>query len=199
MIAHLKGLITDKSSQQVIVDIAGVGYLVAVGDDRVYKKGQEVFFHIYTHWNEDTGPTLYGFDTMLSKKVFAQVLTCSGCGPKIGLALLSSLSAIQFLHIIATSDVRALSQVHGIGPKKAELLIMQLKDKVAKIAPDDLHPAQHAGLTKIKQISAALAALHYKPTEIARAIEVINSNSRLDTVAFDELLKQALSVLAKRL
>ena len=199
MIAHLKGLISDKSIQSVTVEVNGVGYAVNITDDRLYKKGQEIFLHIYTHWNQDTGPSLYGFDTALSKKVFAQVLSCSGCGPKIGLAVLSCLPPAQFLQIIATSDVRALSQVHGIGQKKAELMIMQLKDKVAKITPEDLHPAQHAGINKIKQISAALTALHYKPVEIGRALEVLNNNAHIDTLPFDDLLKQALAVLAKRL
>ena len=199
MIAHLKGIITDKSSQYLVVDVQGVGYGVGICDERLYKKDQKVFLYIYAHWNQDAGPTLYGFDTSLSKKVFAQVLSCSGCGPKIGLALLSAFSASQFLQIIATADARSLSEVNGIGPKKAQMMIMQLKDKVAKLAPEDLHPAQHAGIHKIKQISAALAALHYKQSEIARAIDVLNKIDKIDTSSFDELLKQTLAVLARHL
>ena len=199
MIAHLKGLVTDKSHQALTIEIEGIGYAVAITDDRLYKKNDEVFLHIYTHWNQDTGPHLYGFDTLLSKKVFAQILSCSGCGPKIGLAVLSTMSASHFLQVIATGDARGLSDVPGVGPKKAELMIMQLKDKITKIAPEDIHPAKDAGFHKVKQVSAALTALHYKTSEVAIALDFLNKNVSLETSSFDELLKKALSVLAKRL
>ena len=199
MIAHIRGIIFSKSHQLLTVDVQGVGYAVAVCDDRLYKKDQDVSLHIYTHWNQDNGPQLYGFDDVLAKKVFQYILSCSGCGPKIGLAVFVTMSPQHFLQVIATADARALSQVSGIGPKKAELMIMQLKDKVAKMAPENLHPAKHAGLHKIKQVSQALAALHYKRAEIARALDFLNQNATLETSRFDDLLKQALSVLAKRL
>jgi holliday junction DNA helicase RuvA len=199
MIAHLTGSISEKSHQLIILEVQGVGYAVSVCDDRLYKKDQEISLHIYMHWNQDTGPHLYGFDTAVAKKVFELILSCAGCGPKIGLAVLSSMQAGQFLLFIATSDEGALSQVPGIGPKKAQLMIMQLKDKVAKIAPEDLLPAKQVGLQHMKQVSAALAALHYKHSEIAKAIDFLNKNGTIESSSFDELLKQALSVLAKRL
>ncbi len=199
MIAHLRGTILSKAHQLLTVDVQGVGYAVSVHDDRLYKKDQEVSLHIYTHWNQDNGPQLYGFDDTLARTVFQHIVSCSGCGPKIGLAVLGTMPPSHFLQVIATADARALSQVNGIGPKKAELMIMQLKDKVAKMAPEDFHPAKHAGLHKIKQISQALSALHYKRGEIARALDFLNKNAIIETSSFDDLLKQALSVLAKRL
>ena len=199
MIAHLKGTITDKSHQHLIVDVQGVGYAVSVHDDRVYKKEQEIALHIYMHWNQDNGPTLYGFDTAFSKTVFGLIVSCSGCGPKIGLAVLVSMPPGYFLQVITTADAVALSQVNGIGPKKAELMIMQLKDKVAKVVPEDLHPAKQVGLQNIKQVSQALSALRYKPSEIAVALDFLNKNVILEKSSFDDLLKQALSVLAKTL
>jgi len=199
MIAHLKGTISHKSHQLLTVDVQGVGYAVSVHDDRLYKKEQEVALHIYMHWNQDNGPTLYGFDTALSKTVFSLIVSCSGCGPKIGLAVLVSMPPGHFLQVIATGDARALSQVNGIGPKKAELMIMQLKDKVAKVSLGDIHPAKQVGLQNIKQVSQALAALHYKQFEIAVALDFINKNGSLEKSSFDDLLRQALSVLAKSL
>lgn len=199
MIARLTGTIIEKSHQLLTVDVQGIGYEVAVHDDRLYKKEQSVTLHIYHHWNQDNGPTLYGFNDRFAKKVFSLVLSCSGCGPKIGLAVLSSMAASHFFQIVATGDERALSQVNGIGPKKAQMMIMQLKDKVEKIAPDEVHPAQQAGLQSLKQVSAALAALHYKPAEIATALDFITKHGSLEKSSFDELLKQALAVLAKRL
>ena len=197
MIAHLKGIITEKSPQLLIVDVQGVGYAVSVHDERLYNKEQEIALYIYMHWNQDNGPTLYGFDTSLSKIVFGLIVSCSGCGPKIGLAVLVSMPPGYFLQVIATGDAKALSGVNGIGPKKAELMIMQLKDKVAKVTPDNLHPAKQVGLQNIKQVSQALSALHYKPAEIAVALDFLNENVILEKSSFDDLLRQALSVLAK--
>ncbi len=199
MIAFLKGTITDKSPQLLTVEVQGVGYAVSVHDDRLFKKEQEVALHIYMHWNQDNGPTLYGFESSLAKKVFGLIVSCSGCGPKIGLAVLVSMPPGYFLQVIATADSQALSQVNGIGPKKAELMIMQLKDKVAKIAPEDLHPAKSVGLQNIKQVSQALSALRYKPSEIAVALDFLNKNVSIEKSSFDDLLKRALSVLAKTL
>jgi holliday junction DNA helicase RuvA len=199
MIAYVRGTIIDKAHQLIIVDVHGIGYAIAVCDDRLYKKDQQVILQVYTHWSQDNGPQLYGFDSLSAKMVFQSIVSCTGCGPKIGLAVLNAMPPYQFLQIVATGDAQALSQVHGIGPKKAELIIMQLKDKVAKIAPEEFQPAQHAGLHKVKQISAALTALHYKHSEVSQALDFINKHANLESSSFDELLKQALSVLAKRL
>jgi Holliday junction DNA helicase RuvA len=199
MIAYIRGTILEKTTQLLIVENQGIGYAVAVCDDRLYKKDQQVALYVYTHWNQENGPQLYGFDSSGAKIVFQQILSCTGCGPKIGLAVLSAMPSYHFLQIVATGDAHALSQVHGIGHKKAELIIMQLKDKVAKMAPEEFHPTRQAGLHKIKQISAALTALHYKPLEVSRALDVINTQQDLESRSFDDLLKQALSVLAKSL
>ncbi len=199
MIAHLNGTITDKSHQLLTVEVHGVGYAVSVHDDRLYKKDQQIVLHIYTHWHQDNGPTLYGFENALSKKVFGLVVSCSGCGPKIALAVLVSMPASHFLQIVSSADSKALSQVNGIGPKKAELMIMQLKDKVAKLAPEDIYPATSTGLQHIKQVSQALAALHYKQSEIAVALDFLNKHASIEKSSFDDLLKQALSALAKNL
>lgn len=199
MIASIRGTLLDTSQQLLIVDVQGIGYSVMVCDERLYQKGQALFLHTYLHWSQENGPQLYGFDSLSAKTVFQHIISCSGCGPKIGLAVLSAMPPYQFVQVVATNDARALSQVHGIGPKKAELIIMQLKDKVAKMSTDDFQPAQHSSLHTIKQISAALTALHYKPSEVSRALEHISKQSDLEARSFDELLKQALSVLAKRL
>ena len=198
MIARIRGIVLEKSPQHLTVDVQGIGYAVTVSDDRLFQTEQEVFLHIYAHWNQDQGPHLYGFTDSLAKIVFQHILSCTGCGPKVGLAVLTAMAPHQFIHIITTSDARALSQVSGIGPKKAELMIMQLKDKVSKIPLGDIKPAHHAELHTIKQVSAALAALHYKPSEITHALDFLTQNEMLDASSFDDLLKRALSVLAKR-
>lgn len=200
MIIRLLGTVVDSHPQMITLMVQGVGYAVGVVDERAYSSNKEVDLHIYYHWNQENGPTLYGFATALERTVFSNILSCSGCGPKIGLAVLAHLSANEFVRAIAQSDTRALSSVSGIGPKKAELMIMQLKDKIPKMMPAHLAPDQ-GSLVKIKQLSAALTALHYKPAEISSALEHLNStgDTNIESAPFDELIRRSLAHLAKRL
>lgn len=198
MIARLRGEVTEKVAQKLIIDVQGVGYEVNVADDRLYTLKDIVWLHIYSHWNQENGPQLFGFNDTLSKTVFAHILGCSGCGPKIGLAILSHFSASTFLRSVAVADVKALSQVSGVGTKKAELLIMHLKDKVTKMMALDSGTHEHASLSKVKNVHEALTALRYKPSEIALALDYLNKEASLETSPIEELLKKGLSFLAKR-
>ena len=198
MIARLQGQVQEKGPQSMILDVHGVGYGVAVVDERAYSVGQTVDMHVYFHWNQEQGPSLYGFKDALSKTIFAQILSCSGCGPKIGLAILAHMPPQEFLRIIALANTAALSEVNGIGPKKAELIIMQLKDKVAKISAIPSSEKSDT-LIKIKQVQEALAALRYKPAEITQALDYLNKQDVIEASPLDELLKKGLSFLAKRM
>ena len=197
MIVRLAGTVSDIHSQFITVMVQGVGYAVGVVDERAYTLQSTVDVHVYYHWNQENGPQLYGFQTAFERSVFSQILSCSGCGPKIGLAVLAHLSASEFVRAVAQGDARTLSGVSGIGPKKAKLMIMQLKDKVMKIMPATV-VADHGALAKLKQVTAALTALQYKPAEISSALEHLN-DAGIETMAFDELLRKSLSHLAKRL
>lgn len=197
MIARLAGTVSDIHSQLITVMVQGVGYSVGVVDERLYILNSAVDLHVYYHYNQENGPQLYGFQTAFERTVFSHILSCSGCGPKIGLAVLAHLSASEFVRAVTQGDTRTLSGVSGIGPKKAELMIMQLKDKVMKIVPAAAVTDQGA-LAKIKQLNAALGALHYKPAEISSALEHLNDTG-IETMPFDELLRRSLAHLAKRL
>lgn len=198
MIARLSGEVVEKGPHGLVLDVHGVGYAVSVVDERLYAIQQTVTLHVYCHWNQENGPQLYAFGDVLSKTVFAHILTCNGCGPKIGLSVLAHMSAKDFLRAITLSDVRALNEVSGIGAKKAELMIMQLKDKVSKIMVTDTGPGNDL-LIKIKQVQEALAALRYKPSEISSTLDYLHANEAIEASNIDELLRKGLSFLAKRL
>ncbi len=198
MITRLRGTVIEIDSHKLTLDVQGVGYEVVVVDGRLYAPKQSVDIAIYYHWVEDQGPSLYGFDSQISRAVFAQILSCTGCGPKIGLAVLGHFTPQAFLQAISCGDVKGLSRVSGIGTKKAELMIMQLKDKVTKIVPAHVAP-EHTTLIKIKQLQGALASLHYKQSEITGALDHLNTQSDMNASSFDELLRKALSYLSKHL
>ncbi len=198
MIAQLRGVIHHISAQQIILDVQGVGYAVSVVDERLYQLNQKIALHIYFHWNQDNGPQLYGFDTFLSRTVFSHIISCSGCGPKLGLAVLAHMAPHEFVQAIIVSDIKALSRVGGVGPKKAELMVMHLKDRVKKIAPGDVASGEHETLTKIKQLHKTLLALNYKQVEINAAFESLHKQVTIDSSSFDELLRKSLSFLARK-
>lgn len=197
MIAFIQGSIVEKTHQQLTVDVAGIGYAVTVADEHIYQMHQSVKFYIYYHWNQENGPALYGFDNIAAKQVFAAILSCTGCGPKIGLAVLAHLSPSDFLSAIAGGQVHVLNQISGIGSKKAELMIMQLKDKVTKIIPD--HQNKQEPFLKIKQLNEALTALRYKQTEITAAVEYVHTAIEVSSAPVEELLRSSLAFLSKRI
>lgn len=198
MIYTLSGLVKHTSNQLVIIDVAGVGFGINVPSEHKYTKNSSVTLFTYMHFNPEQGPQLFGFETELEKTAFSYIISCSGIGPKIGLAVLNQLSAEQFLQAITIADYKALSSISGIGAKKAESMVLQLKDKISKLQFIPTTNASLSNIAAIKQVSQALDSLNYSRPEITMALEQIKEQG-LQSATFDEMLRKALSVLAKRM
>ncbi len=133
MIGYLKGKIIDLSPDvALIVTTSGVGFEVYISGsayEKLYGKTEgEVY--TYTQVKED-GITLFGFSSQEEKSMFLKLISVSGVGPKMGIAVLSSLSAGDVAVAIATNDVKGLSAVKGMGKKTAERIILELREKVS--------------------------------------------------------------------
>ncbi len=133
MIGYLKGKIIDLSPDvALIVTTSGVGFEVYISGsayEKLYGKTEgEVY--TYTQVKED-GITLFGFSSQEEKSMFLKLISVSGVGPKMGIAVLSSLSAGDVAVAIATNDVKRLSAVKGMGKKTAERIILELREKVS--------------------------------------------------------------------
>lgn len=133
MIGYLKGKIIDLSPElALIVSTSGVGFEVYISGsayEKLYGKTEgEVY--TYTQVKED-GITLFGFSSQEEKSMFLKLISVSGVGPKMGIAVLSSLSAADVATAIATNDVKRLSAVKGMGKKTAERIILELREKVS--------------------------------------------------------------------
>lgn len=198
MISFLRGKIKSIDSGLMMLDVNGIGYEINVSNWQVYTTGQEIEIQIYYHWHQENGPQLFGFDSSLSRKVFSLIISVSGIGPKIGLAILNQMSPEQFLQAITLADFKALSSISGIGAKKAELMVIQLKDKISKMAPMDMVSIEGATLTKIKELSQALDSLNYSRAEINSALDYVKKSNIIEKATFDELLRKSLTYLAKR-
>jgi holliday junction DNA helicase RuvA len=197
MITLLSGSIKELAPQSLTLIVGGIGFAVVVPDERLFYLNQDIVLQIYFHWNQETGPQLYGFTSTLARTVFMLIISCSGLGPKMGLAILAQITPEQFLQAIMLADVKALSSITGVGPKKAESMVMQLKDKVAKINPTEVKTSEGLILSRIKEVADALSSLNYSRTEIAMALDHVKKNCDLETSSFNELLRKALSFLAK--
>lgn len=134
MIALLTGILVQKTPENCVIDVGGVGYSVhtslttfAVLPDI----GREVKINIYTHVREDQ-LVLYGFTSIEEKAIFQRLIAVSGVGPKTALAILSGIPATHLAEAIANEDRARLSTIPGVGKKTAERIIVELKDRLAK-------------------------------------------------------------------
>src|SRR3954452_19174651 len=139
MIAHLRGRLLEKHPNRVIVDVQGVGYEAQVPLSTFYdlvEPGAEVSLRIHTHVREDA-LSLYGFATLLELQLFERLISVSGIGPKLALAVLSGIEPNELIAAIKQSDIARLTGIPGIGKKTAERIGLELKDKLAAFVPAD--------------------------------------------------------------
>lgn len=124
----------------MIVEVGGVGYEVTIPISTFYDledPGSNVKLRIYTHVREDA-LQLYGFKTLRERELFMRLISVSGIGPKLGVTLLSGMSADEMIASIRTNNLARLTLIPGVGRKTAERLVMELRDKVASLSSSEL-------------------------------------------------------------
>ncbi|KKP25741.1 MAG: Holliday junction ATP-dependent DNA helicase RuvA [candidate division TM6 bacterium GW2011_GWF2_30_66] len=201
MLDYVKGSIRSINGDYVVVDIGNIGLKLGVASAEQFKVGQVIEFYSYMHWNQENGPSLFGFASELEKEVFLLVISCSGVGPKLGLAVLKDLGVGLFLDAIAQENEKILSKVSGIGGKKAEQIIVNLKHKVAKLLESGTIIEQLGGsgeMSKLHEVSDVLKSLNYSRPEISAAMNYLGKNCAGPDCSFDQLIRQALSFLATK-
>lgn len=201
MIDYFVGIVKEAQGQEIILDIGTMGINLQVSCSKKFEMNNvAIKVYSYLHWNAENGPSLFGFAQVLDRSVFKIIISCSGIGPKIALAVLADLGSHAFLQAISTGDDQALSKVSGIGKKKAEQIIVQLKHKVANfIELGTIDVSDMKDISHLNDVSLALQSLNYSRPEISRAMEYIKKNIKDNAVTFDLLLRQALLYLSKQL
>jgi Holliday junction DNA helicase RuvA len=140
MFEHINGTLLSKQATSVIVDVAGVGYDVTIPVSSFYVLEvvvSTVQLRIYTHVRDDA-LQLYGFKTARERELFQKLISVSGIGPKLGITLLSGMSADEMIASIRTNNLARLTLIPGVGRKTAERLIMELREKVADLSSAQL-------------------------------------------------------------
>ncbi|HEV3227593.1 MAG TPA: Holliday junction branch migration protein RuvA [Acidimicrobiales bacterium] len=175
MIGSLRGRLTDRGADEVLVEVAGVGYRVTVTPATVVAIGNlddEVFLFIHHHLREDA-QTLYGFPTRAERSCFEALIGAHGVGPALALAILSVHSPDSLRRTLADDDLASLCLVPGVGKKTAMRLLVELK---SRLAVPDLDLSVVAPRTSVDQASVradvreALIGLGYGPDEIREAL-----------------------------
>ena len=192
MIAHLRGQVSHRGADHVVIDVGGVGYLVYVTPgENIPPRGEPVELHTSLQVREDA-MTLYGFTDRGSLTLFTLLLGSSGVGPKLALAALGTHRPEVLRTAIAGADVATLTAVPGIGKKVAERLILELKDKVgAPDLPVDGAPASAVAAADrqvLGEVRDALLGLGYSSSEAQDALGALGA---ADGDAAD-LLREAL-------
>lgn len=200
MIALLTGKIANKTTEQIIIDVNGVGYQVAVPLSSFYSLPEEgaATLHIHTHVREDA-LLLFGFMTAIEKEMFILLLTISGIGPKVALNILSHMSCIDLRDALIAEDAKRLATLPGIGKKTAERLILELREKIRKLTPIDPAGTGSSSLSSAPlnindDTLSALINLGYKEKQASDAIAKANSGPD-DTM--ETVLKAALKLLIR--
>jgi holliday junction DNA helicase RuvA len=199
MIAHLRGRLLEKHPNRVIVDVNGVGYDVHVPLSTFYamaETGEEIALRIHTHVREDA-LLLYGFATGLELQIFERLISVSGIGPKLALAVLSGIEPNELVSAIRTANVVRLTGIPGIGKKIAERIGLELKDKMASFVPAEMTASQTTptGETLRDDVLSALMNLGYHRPLAERAVDSALKKSAGSS--FEAVLRHALRELAR--
>ena len=198
MISSLRGKLLYVDNSFVVIECSGVGFkcmcsiktLVSLGD-----VGNNVFVHTHLAVREDA-MDLYGFATAEELECFKLVTSVNGLGAKMAIALLSEFTPDQISFFIVSGDAKSLTRANGIGPKLAQRMVLELKDKLAKgsvtLSEDNMLVQQTGKNPNAAEAIAALAALGFSQSEAAAAV------SKLDqTLPVDELIKGGLKNLSR--
>jgi len=199
MIAFLRGRVLEKHPNRVIIDVAGVGYDVAVPLSTFYTAGDaggDITLRVHTHVREDQ-LALYGFATALELAVFERLIAVSGIGPKLALSILSGIEPLELVGAIQHADLARLTRIPGVGKKTAERIVVELRDRlpkaVASMAPGAPAPTPNDELRD--DLVSALTNLGYHRQGIDRVLDKLLTNA--ESSRFEETLRSALKELSR--
>lgn len=197
MLSYIKGTVIQAKNQvvTVFVEALSVGFDITVARQLV-RLNQPIVLHVYFNWNQEQGPSLYGFESASDRAFFICLIECPGVGPKLALAILEQASINQLVGWIQTNDIKALSALKGIGSKKAEQLILYLKNKLDDFIGVHM-PITSSRTSVLQQISQVLESLNYSRPEVQQVLGYLGQDI-ISEMPFDLLLRKALAFLSKK-
>lgn len=207
MIAYVKGELVQKQIGYVVIDVGGLGYKIYMSEpsiEEIGNIGEEVKVHTYYRVSEDD-ISLFGFNTQEELRMFELLISVSGIGAKTAIAMLACIEPSQFAIAVISDDIDTLKKIPGVGPKSAQRIVLELKDKMKKeqqIA--ELTNASLEQKSKIKKVIVAdskvqeaidaLQVLGYAKKDVEKALEQIDTTE----LKVEDIIKKALRELSIR-
>lgn len=197
MIGYLKGNVLNISGNTAIIEVNGIGYEVYCSSGALYRISGKQVGDVWTYMAvKDDGVYLYGFESIEEKNMFLKLISVSGVGPKMGIMVLSAMNLHDLAFAIASSDVKMLSSVKGLGKKTAERLILELRENISSL---DLPAEPKSKKVSTKTADAlpkededaiiALMTLGYRREESKQAVEKAKEEG---AVTLEEIITLAL-------
>ncbi|MCR4607362.1 MAG: Holliday junction branch migration protein RuvA [Oscillospiraceae bacterium] len=197
MFYNLEGIISEIDMNQVVIECSGVGFLVFVSANTLsfLKQGSKQKLYITESIGENNFD-LYGFHSKSEKKFFDMLISVSGVGPKAAISILSSSTPESLTAAIINNDEKFLCMAQGIGKKTAQRIILELKDKIAKmdlpsVVSEISSPAGNTDRKTLNDAASALAVLGFSNSEIRQVLNTIDPNG----LSTEQIIKQALRLL----
>lgn len=196
MIAYLEGKLIEKNPTLLILEVNGVGYAVNIPVSTygsLVETGQMVKILTYQHVREDE-LKLYGFSTKPEKELFELLIAVNGVGPRMALSILSCISVQEFQRSVLQEDLDVLTAISGVGKKKAQRLIVELKEKLGKVDLGERKDPreEEAILTPaVDEAALALISLGYTKVDARRALDKVTEETK-EALPVEELIKRVL-------
>ena len=201
MYAYIKGTLEIKTTEYVVIETNGIGYKIFMSESAIERLGEigtQVKVHTYLKVREDD-MSLYGFNTNEELRMFELLLSVSGVGAKSAIVILSNITPSSFALAVITDDVSKLKKLPGIGPKTAQRIILELKDKLKAVEDTDkgeleaMLQKKEADGEKVSEAMSALQVLGYGRKEIEKVFEQFDKND----MSVEEIIKKGLLYLSK--
>jgi len=199
MFAYIKGSLEMKFKNYVVIDIGGLGYKIFMAEnaiDAIGEIGNIVKVFTYYRVREDD-ISIYGFNTQEQLRMFELLLSVSGVGAKSALVMLSCIEPSEFAIAVISNNVKLLTQIPGIGPKSAQRIILELKDKLKAEQNEEQIEESKAKSAKVsenvQEAISGLMVLGYSKKDIEKAF----SHLTVETLSVEELIRKGLILLSK--
>ena len=199
MIAYLNGKLEDINIDSVIIDVNGIGYKVFMPItciEKLGKVGDIVKIHTHYHVREDN-ISLFGFNTKEQLRVFELLLLVSGIGGKLAINIISEITPYDFSLAVISNDIKALTKVSGVGPKVAQRIILELKDRLkteTAISKEQIQVSASIDNNNAQEAISALQVLGYNIKDIK---QVIGKIENINELSIEDIIKKALAYLGR--
>jgi Holliday junction DNA helicase RuvA len=200
MIGQLRGQLIQKKPNAVLLDVHGIGYEVFIPLTSFYElpgEGAEVTLKIHTHVREDA-LTLFGFLSQREKELFLKLISISGIGPKLAIAILSGAQVEELANAIFSGNLARLTAIPGVGRKTAERVVLELKSQMTPfLLQEQMGASKESGLgTALEDdILSALTNLGYPRASAEKALSVVLRSEECERT-FEDILRNTLRRLA---